>query len=123
MHVQTTLQSTSHPEADVRFFISCIEDQQELRDRLPEMGLVAFIPFGAVLPRASGGRKDQKRLEGKNVEVFGEEGLKRQEGERPNQRVVEVTLASDPTRSLGGKRRLRGLGIKVSTYVTGRFIT
>jgi predicted ABC-class ATPase len=42
------------PQAEARSFVECVENQEFIRDRLPEMGLVAFVADGAVLPRASG---------------------------------------------------------------------
>ncbi|MFW5898980.1 MAG: ABC-ATPase domain-containing protein [Jiangellaceae bacterium] len=44
------------PEVDTdgRAFVQCVENQEHVRARLREMGLVAFVADGAILPRASG---------------------------------------------------------------------
>ncbi|MDZ7799680.1 MAG: ABC-ATPase domain-containing protein [Trueperaceae bacterium] len=41
-------------DADGRAFVQCVENQEHVRARLREMGLVAFVADGAILPRASG---------------------------------------------------------------------
>ncbi len=42
------------PEGELRRFVACVENQEDLRSRLGEMGLVAFVGDGSILPRASG---------------------------------------------------------------------
>ncbi|KAI0714500.1 hypothetical protein C8Q76DRAFT_767842 [Earliella scabrosa] len=44
----------SHDARRVKEFVDCVEDQEELRRQITAAGLVAFVPNGAVLPRASG---------------------------------------------------------------------
>jgi len=39
---------------EVTRFVECVENQEALRARLPELGLVAFVADGSVLPRESG---------------------------------------------------------------------
>jgi predicted ABC-class ATPase len=41
-------------ERDFRNFIDCIENQETVREKLADLGLVAFVGEGAVLPRESG---------------------------------------------------------------------
>ena len=43
-----------YPAAEAVRFVECIENQEHIRRCLPEMGLVAFLADGAVLPRESG---------------------------------------------------------------------
>ena len=43
----------SAPEGAHRF-VECVEDQEHVRDRLGELGLVAFVADGSLLPRESG---------------------------------------------------------------------
>lgn len=42
------------PQPDVRAFVECVENTEHIRNRLEELGLVAFVADGAILPRASG---------------------------------------------------------------------
>ncbi|CAL1693821.1 unnamed protein product [Somion occarium] len=46
--------ASSQPEGQVKLFVDCIDDQHHLREELSQRGLVAFVPNGATLPRASG---------------------------------------------------------------------
>ncbi|MGD2108454.1 MAG: ABC-ATPase domain-containing protein [Phycisphaerae bacterium] len=41
-------------EADARSFVTCVENQEHIRDRLQEMNLVAFVADRSILPRESG---------------------------------------------------------------------
>jgi predicted ABC-class ATPase len=41
-------------EADAFAFVECIENQEHVRSRLDEQGLVAFVADGSILPRESG---------------------------------------------------------------------
>ncbi|KAI9316210.1 hypothetical protein BX666DRAFT_1859291 [Dichotomocladium elegans] len=52
--VTNALCFTSLDASDIELFLTCYEDQQWLRRHLKEIGLVAFIPDNAILPRASG---------------------------------------------------------------------
>ncbi|KAI0328425.1 hypothetical protein GY45DRAFT_1326276 [Cubamyces sp. BRFM 1775] len=45
---------SSHDPKRMADFIDCVEDQEHLRRQLAPTGLVAFVPNGAILPRASG---------------------------------------------------------------------
>ncbi|KAA1471598.1 hypothetical protein DENSPDRAFT_859040 [Dentipellis sp. KUC8613] len=44
----------SHKPQELEIFVNCIEDQDSLREKLSASKLSAFIPNGAILPRASG---------------------------------------------------------------------
>jgi len=52
--VEKSLFYSSLNAGDLRRHVGTVEDQDYLRERLPEMGLVAFVGNGAVLPRKSG---------------------------------------------------------------------
>ena len=42
------------PQEEARAFVECVENQEFIRERLDELGLIGFIADGAVLPRESG---------------------------------------------------------------------
>jgi|Deesub1362B_J571_1020462.scaffolds.fasta_scaffold04493_2 predicted ABC-class ATPase len=42
------------PSQEAKFFVACIENQEEIRRQLLENGLVAFLADGSILPRESG---------------------------------------------------------------------
>ena len=42
------------PQRGARRFVECVENHQHIRGRLDDMGLVAFVSDGAVLPRRTG---------------------------------------------------------------------
>ncbi|KAI9274704.1 hypothetical protein BDA99DRAFT_458347 [Phascolomyces articulosus] len=52
--ITRALKFTSHDPQDLQAHIQCYEDQQWLRRELPSQNLIAFVPDGAILPRASG---------------------------------------------------------------------
>ncbi|NAZ86147.1 ATPase [Kineococcus sp. T90] len=52
--VRSALLAGALDAARVRAFVDAVEDAAVLRSRLPELGLVAFVADGAVLPRRSG---------------------------------------------------------------------
>ncbi|MDR7299851.1 ABC-ATPase domain-containing protein [Haloactinomyces albus] len=52
--VEAALRWSSADQQRVRDFVESIEDTDALRRQLPELGLVAFVADGAVLPRRSG---------------------------------------------------------------------
>jgi len=52
--VSHALRYGSHDAKALHTHIHCVEDQEALRQQLKSRGLVAFVPDGAVLPRASG---------------------------------------------------------------------
>ncbi|OEV05812.1 ATPase [Streptomyces oceani] len=53
---------------DVRRFVETVEDSCALRAALPRLGLVAFVPEGAILPRRSG--VDERPLTGPSAVPF-----------------------------------------------------
>lgn len=42
------------PQKEGRAFVECVENQEDIRGQLEELGLVAFVADGAILPRESG---------------------------------------------------------------------
>jgi predicted ABC-class ATPase len=42
------------PQQEAQQFVACVENQEHIRAQLDELGLVAFVADGAILPRASG---------------------------------------------------------------------
>lgn len=49
-----SLEFADHSSREVKHFVDLVEDQEHIRQQLDEMGLVAFVGNGAVLPRRSG---------------------------------------------------------------------
>ncbi|WP_432497318.1 P-loop domain-containing protein [Kineococcus gypseus] len=52
--VRSALLAAALDAREVRAFVDAVEDASVLRARLPELGLVAFVADGSVLPRRSG---------------------------------------------------------------------
>ncbi|KAA5834240.1 ABC-ATPase domain-containing protein [Saccharopolyspora hirsuta] len=52
--VETALRWATADQARVREFVASVEDTDALRRQLPELGLIAFVADGAMLPRRSG---------------------------------------------------------------------
>lgn len=52
--VKQTLFCSSHKREDLEQVVHLSEDQQFIRTKLPELGLVAFVANGAILPRKTG---------------------------------------------------------------------
>ena len=48
------LRWANQPEGAGEHFVDCVENQEFIRSRLDELGLVAFLAEGSLLPRASG---------------------------------------------------------------------
>ena len=80
---------------DARRFVECVESQEHLRARLGELGLVAFVADGSVLPRESGASDRPLR---QRVVPFRAPPTLRVEVELPN----EVETEAGPTRTLAG---------------------
>lgn len=54
MIVEDALLWPKLPQLDCQRFVECIENQEHIRSQLDELGLVAFVADGAILPRESG---------------------------------------------------------------------
>jgi len=97
-----------HSEEEANAFVDCVENQEFIRSRLEERGLIAFVADGAILPRVSG--NNQRPLARQDAVLF----------ESPES--LRVTL--DLPNSLPGKspppNRISGMGIpKGVTLVVG----
>lgn len=66
--IEQTLLYSSLNSAKLQHHILSVEDQEWLRNQLEPSGLVAFVPNGAVLPRASGA--DDRPMGGSGVVKF-----------------------------------------------------
>lgn len=65
--VEASLQYTSLSTSEIKEFIEIAEDQEVIRKTLPELGLVAFVGNGSVLPRRSGISDEPMRGKGEVV--------------------------------------------------------
>ncbi|MGH3343167.1 MAG: P-loop domain-containing protein, partial [Carbonactinosporaceae bacterium] len=85
---------------DVRDFVSCVEDADALRGSLGELGLVAFVADGALLPRRSG--VDDRPMRGDAVPFDSPTSL-RVAVEVPNRgRVTGMGIPEGVTLVVGG---------------------
>jgi predicted ABC-class ATPase len=86
--IQQTLVFASLNGAKLKHHVMSVEDQEWLRDQLGPSGLVAFVPDGATLPRASGA--DDRPMIGNEVVKFASPNSLRMSFTLPNsQRVIE----------------------------------
>jgi len=88
------------PVDEARNFVDCIENQQAIRDRLPSLGLIAFVGDGSRLPRESGA--SDRPLPGESTVAF----------EAPESLRVKVDLLHPI--EIGGtvRRSIEGLGVR-----------
>jgi predicted ABC-class ATPase len=95
------LRAVEIPEATARAFVLCVENQQHLRGRLRELGLVALVGDGALLPRESG--HSDRPMRASDAVRF----------QAPESLAVEIELAH-PMEGPDGEmlRSLRGLGVR-----------
>ena len=88
------------PQAEARLFVECVENQEFIRSRLSEMGLVAFVADGAVLPRESGA--SERPLTAANVVEFSAPGSLR----------VRIPLAHPIDGPRGRESEISGMGLR-----------
>lgn len=83
--------------------VTCIDEQEELRNQLANLGLIAFVSDGATLPREAG--DSDKPMQGESVVKF----------KSPDSLALDVNLSTG--------RALRGMGIRpgISLIVGGGF--
>ena len=96
------------PVDEARHFVNCIENQEAIRNRLPSLGLIAFVGDGSRLPRESGA-SDQP-LAGESAVAF----------EAPESLRVKIDLLHPI--EIGGSvcRSIEGLGVgKGVTLIVG----
>jgi predicted ABC-class ATPase len=88
------------PIDEARHFVDCIENQQEIRNRLPSLGLIAFVGDGSHLPRESGA--SDRPLAAESTVAF----------EAPEPLRVKIDLLHPI--EIGGSvcRSLEGLGVR-----------
>ena len=88
------------PVDEARNFVDCIENQQAIRDRLPSLGLIAFVGDGSRLPRESGA--SDRPLAGESTVAF----------EAPESLRVKIDLLHPI--EIGGtvRRSIEGLGVR-----------
>jgi predicted ABC-class ATPase len=81
-------------------FINCVENQEEIRNRLPSLGLIAFVGDGSHLPRESGA--SDRPLADENTVAF----------EAPESLRVKIDLLHPI--EIGGSvcRSIEGLGVR-----------
>ncbi|MCZ6463932.1 MAG: ABC-ATPase domain-containing protein, partial [Proteobacteria bacterium] len=79
-------------------FVECVENQEHIRSRLDELGLVAFVANGSILPRESGASDRPLRAPGVAVAFQSPASL---------EIAIEVPNAIDES----GTREIRGMGI------------
>lgn len=98
--VNSSLLYSAINQEKLEYHVKLVEDQDFLRGKLEQMGLVCFIANGSILPRESG--ISQKPLKGRNVVPF----------QSPPSLEVEVVLPN--------KGAVRGMGIpKGVTLIVG----
>ncbi len=81
-------------------FVECIENQEYVRDRLDELGLVAFVGNGAILPRESGASDHPMPLT--DALPF----------ESPASHAVTIDLPNPIRRAGGPRTSITGMGIR-----------
>lgn len=87
--------------AHARMFVACVEDAVALRESLDDLGLVAFVADGAILPRRSG--IDDRPLAAEGTLPFVSPPKLRHEVELPNRgRVTGMGIPEGVTLVVGG---------------------
>jgi len=87
------------PGDEAQVFVECVENQEHIRNQLAEMGLVAFVADGAILPRASGA--SDRPMARKEAVPF----------RAPDSLRVTIQVPNPVPTADGPTRELRGLGI------------
>ncbi len=93
-----SLRWASLPQERLRGFVACVENQEHVRGRLDDLGLVAFVADGAVLPRESGASDRPLRSDPVPFRA-------------PDSLGVEIELPNPVEGPDGPTRTLRGLGV------------
>mmetsp|Transcript_12207 Transcript_12207/g.19718 ORF Transcript_12207/g.19718 Transcript_12207/m.19718 type:complete len:441 (+) Transcript_12207:864-2186(+) len=121
--VMETLVYEKQNKSLLRQFITCIEDQDTLRRMICAQGLIAFIPNGATLPRASGA--SDKRLEGPQVLPFQSPPSMEREFVLPNKGSIRgMAIPKGVTLVVGGgfhgkSTVLRALEVGIYNHIPG----
>jgi predicted ABC-class ATPase len=94
--------------AAARACVECVENQEHVREQLAELGLVAFVGNGAVLPRESGA--SERPLRGESVVPF----------RSPPALEVSIEVPNPLTQSEGAGTTLTGMGVPTGvTLIVG----
>ncbi len=88
------------PGDEARRFVECVENQEAIRARLAERGLIAFVADGAILPRESGA--SDRPMQADRARAFA----------TPGSMAVELELPNPIDRRHGDDRTIRGMGIR-----------
>ncbi len=86
-------------QQEAESFITCVENQEHIRDRLNEMGIVAFVADGSILPRESGA--SNRPLSREQAVPF----------QSPEPLRVELAIPNPIGASDGRRNTITGLGI------------
>ncbi len=98
----------SYPKESAWAFVECVENQDSIRHRLDEMGLVAFVGNGSILPREAG-HSQHPMARDKAIPFTSPESLQ-----------VSMTLPNPVSRDAGSPRKITGMGVpKGVTLVVG----
>ncbi len=99
------LRWNSLPQAEAIAYVHCVENQEHIRSKLGEMGLIAFIADGSILPRVSGA--SDRPLPRERAIPF----------QSPRELRVAIPV---PHQVAGGARAISGLGIPLGvTLIVG----
>ncbi|HUW81900.1 MAG TPA: ABC-ATPase domain-containing protein [Phycisphaerae bacterium] len=105
---QRSLLWAGTPQDEARRFVECVENHEHIRLQLDEMGLVAFVADGAILPRASGAT--DAPMPRKQAVAFAS----------PESLQVTVDLANPVGEGADARGALTGMGIpKGVTLIVG----
>ncbi len=106
--VQKGLLWRTYPEKPAWAFVECVENQESIRERLDELGLVAFVGDRSILPREAG-NSQRPMPKGKAVPFVSPKSLR-----------IRIGLPNPVTREAGAPREITGMGIpKGVTLIVG----
>ena len=102
------------PQEEAKEFVQCVENQEYIRTQLGNLGLVAFVADGAVLPRESG--NSQRPLARKEAVLFKSPDSLRVTLDLPN----PLSGTSPPSTTLSGMGIPRGVTLIVGGGYHGK---
>ena len=104
--VEEVMMAENLPLEEAAEFVACVENQESIRAQLEDLGCIAFVADGALLPRASGA-SERPMGEGEAV-LF----------RSPDSLAVEVNVPNPVGDK--GLRSLRGMGVRAGiTLIVG----
>jgi predicted ABC-class ATPase len=101
-------------QREAKEFVQCVENQEYIRNRLEELGLVAFVAEGAILPRESG--SSQRPLPKEEAVLFKNPDSLRTTIELPN----PISETSPSTKNITGMGIPRGVTLIVGGGYHGK---